>query len=81
MAVVKQGERRRDPFSVQSEPKRPPVCARCRERREGLIYMKDPNGSFICMDCASPSDRRAFGECDPDTCACGKTNAEDPDPA
>jgi len=59
MAVVKQGGQ---PYSgkvwTSNGPKdrRPPVCAQCRERREGL-YTISVNGQLICGQCSGEYGR------------------------
>lgn len=60
--------------------RRPPVCTKCRERREGL-YTLDVNGSLVCGVCSgSMGDGILRGKCDPETCACGAEKV-DVDPA
>lgn len=60
---------------------RPPVCTRCRERRENVLYTIDPNGQIICGECSGSIGAGVLkGVCDPDNCACGKDNDE-PDPS
>ena len=57
---------------------RPPECNTCRERKAGQIYSRNPNGDFVCEDCASPKDQALLkGTCDPDVCPCGRTDHED----
>lgn len=38
--------------------KRPPVCDSCRERKQEQIYSRDPNGAFVCEDCANSRQRK-----------------------
>lgn len=54
-----------------------PVCNSCRERKEGQIYSRTPNGQFVCEDCASPRQQEVLrGTCDPQKCSCGRADAD-----
>jgi hypothetical protein len=75
MSVVRQsgfGEGTRQ-TSMGPRDNSAPVCNKCRERKQNQIYVRTPNGDFICEDCASHSDRLAIGTCDPESCACGQS--------
>lgn len=61
---------------------RPPLCMSCGGRKEDQIYTISTNGQVICADCASPKDQGILkGCCNPDTCACGQVEPDEPDPA
>lgn len=76
MAVIRQGG---NPMSgkvmtsMGLKDIRPPICNKCRERKEGQIYSRDANGNFNCEDCAGNKQKEMLkGSCDPEKCACGR---------
>lgn len=56
MAIIKQGGLNPNAGSVTTSmglrAPRPPLCWKCRERREGELYGIDPNGQPICATCS-----------------------------
>lgn len=84
MAIVKQGGS--NPYegkvmtSMGYRDSRPPRCMVCGEFKDGL-YTRNGYGQDVCPDCASPKDRELLtGSCDPESCACGKAEADGGDP-
>lgn len=76
MAVIKQGGG--NPYGTRVmttrgyKNVRPPLCYKCRERKEGVLYTVDPNGNFVCADCAGRvADGALKGVCQEGECACG----------
>lgn len=61
MAVIHQGGSNPNAGKVTTtmglREKRAPVCNKCRERKDGQIYSRDPNGNFVCEDCANSRQR------------------------
>lgn len=62
---------------------RPPVCTVCRERKVGQLYTTNPNGQVVCADCSGSMGSGVLRQecCDPNTCACGKTELDERDPS
>lgn len=55
MALIKQGgspNNGKITTTMGIKDYRAPVCVTCRERKEGQIYSRDPNGQLRCEDCA-----------------------------
>ncbi len=77
MSVVKQGGS--NPYGAKvttsmglREP-RAPLCTKCRERKNGMLYTLDANNQLICADCAGPGALGVLkSDCDPENCACGQ---------
>ena len=84
MAVLKQGGS--NPYSGQvmttmgyMKP-RPPVCTKCRERKEQL-YTRDANGQLVCADCAGSMGIGVLkGVCVNGDCPCGADCPENGEP-
>lgn len=59
MAIIKQGGFSPNPNQINTtmgmRANRPPLCWKCRERREGELYGIDPNGQPICETCQKPA--------------------------
>lgn len=80
MAIVKQGGPSysgKVNTSMGLREPRAPICTKCRERKNGMLYTLDANNQLLCADCAGRrADGVLKGHCDPENCACGKSDTD-----
>ena len=86
MAIVKQGGTNPNSGSVMTSmgyrQYRPPLCQKCGERKPDQLYTINANGQQVCADCAGRVGEGVLRQtCDPETCACGKAEVDESDPA